>query len=123
MSRPRTATAILEARGAFKSNPDRKREDPKCSSPFPDVAPENLTPLQVKWWHSIRRMVPDGILTGADQLTVHLAAVLWSEFMVDSAGMNTGRIGQMRSVMGSLGLSPADRAKLATKPEGDDGDF
>ena len=123
MSRPRTATAILDARGAFSKNPNRKRTDPKVTNPFPSRAPSNMNPLQVKWWHRIRKMVPQGVLTGADQLSVHLAAVLWCEFMVDAANMPSGRIAQMRGVMGTLGLSPSDRAKLAATPEDDDGEF
>jgi len=123
MSKARTATAILEARGAFARNPQRKRKDPEVKGDFPDVAPANLTPIQVKAWWELVRQIPCGVLTSADQATVRLCAVLWAEFLVDAAGMQTARITQLRNVMGDLGLSPAARAKLATRPEDDDGDF
>ena len=123
MSRPRTATKILDARGAFKKHPERKRQDPKCSSPFPVKAPGHLSPIQVKWWHKIKRAVPDGVLAGADIFAVELAAVLWSEFVVDPAGMSNGRLSQMRAALGCLGLSPADRAKLAAEPTKESGAF
>ena len=123
MPQPRTATALLEARGAFKNHPNRKREDPKVSTPFVAVAPAELDPLEVKWWHKLVKMVPDGVLTGADQATVILAATLMAEFMSDRRGFPSAKIAQMRAVFGELGLSPSARAKLATKPEADDGDF
>ena len=123
MSRARTATAILDARGAFQKNPDRNRQDPKVSKPFPMRAPSCLTPLQVKSWHWLVKQVPDGVLTGADQATLHLAACLWAEFQARPDEMPTARIAQMRGVMGTLGLSPSDRAKLAVKPEKDNDGF
>jgi phage terminase small subunit len=116
MARPRTATAILDARGAFAKNPKRKREDPKVSDPFPTVAPSHLDPLQVKCWHIIREITPATVLQGADILAVELAACLYAEFRSDPKEMNNGRIGQLRAALGVLGLSPADRARLAVAP-------
>ena len=123
MSRPRTATNILDAKGAFKKDPARKRTEPKSVDPFPARSPSHLNPLQVKWWHSIRKMVPAGVLQGSDILAVELAAVLWAEFAANPADMNTGRIGQMANALGRLGLSPADRAKLSVKPTKEAGEF
>ena len=123
MSRPRTATAILDARGAFKAHPERKREDPKVDSAFPDVAPSELDPLEVKWWHRIRKMVPAAVLTGADQALMIQAAALMAEYMSDRRGMATSRMAHMTKVLGLFGLSPSDRARLAATPEDDDGDF
>ena len=123
MSRPRTATNILEAKGAFKKNPSRKRVEPKSADDFPARAPSHLNPLQVKWWHRIKKMVPEGVLQGSDVLAVELAAVLWAEFVKDPTGMANGRISQMSGALGRLGLSPADRAKLAVEKPKDAGEF
>jgi len=123
MTKARTATAILDARGAFRKHPERKRKDPKVKSKFPRRAPSELTPVQVKCWHRIVKQAPDGILTGADQVTVHLAAVLWAEFVARPDEMPTARIAQLRGVIATLGMSPSDRAKLAVTPGKDDDDF
>ncbi len=123
MPKPRTATAILEARGAFAKNPNRTRVEPKVADPFPDVAPGGLSDGEVRAWHYIRKQVPGGVLTSADQSTVILAATLWAEFWSDRTGFSAAKIGHLRAVLGTLGMSPSDRAKLATKPDGDDGDF
>ena len=49
MPKPRTPSAVLEARGAFAHNPDRKREDFQ-SGEFDKSAPEYLSPGQVAVW-------------------------------------------------------------------------
>ena len=123
MSRPRTATALLDARESFKRHPERKREDPIVSDPVPTVAPSHLDPLEVKCWHNLREATPDAVLTGADVETLTVAARLLAETHKDFAGMATARIGQLISIMGKFGMSPADRAKLAMPPKDDDGDF
>ena len=123
MPQPRTATALLDARGAFKNHPNRKRVDPKVVDSFPEVAPSHLTPLQVKCWHELRKSAPVGVLTGADIEMVNVCACLLAESRSDFAGMATARIGQLVTILGRFGMSPSDRAKLATKPEGDDGEF
>lgn len=123
MAGNRTATAILEARGAFQKNPDRKRVEPKSDLLFPADAPGSFNPLQVKWWHRIVKAVPRGVLTGSDEIAVRVVAVLAAEFAANPADMATARIAEMGKWMGKLGLSPVDRARLATKPEGDDDEF
>ena len=123
MARPRTATAILEARGAFVKDPKRNRADPVVSDPFPKVAPSHLDPLEVKCWHNLREATPDAVLTGADVETLTVAARLLAESYKDFGAMATARIGQLISIMGKFGMSPADRAKLATPPKDDDGEF
>lgn len=123
MSKPRTATALLDSRGAFKAHPERKRSDPVVNTPFPDTAPAELTPLQVKWWHKLVKQVPSAVLTGADQASMQLLAILWAEFMHDTEVFPSAKLGQMRGLMGEFGMTPAARAKLATNAEDDDGDF
>ena len=123
MSRPRTATAILDARGAFKKNPKRKRQEPEVAWSFPESAPADLDPLEVKWWHSIRRMVPASVLTHADQAMMIVAAGLMAEYMADRKEMATSRISLLGTVLGRFGLSPADRAKLSVEPDKPGGEF
>lgn len=123
MSRPRTATAILDAKGAFRKDPARRRKDPEVKDPFPGEAPADLEPLEVKWWHLLAKQVPAGVLTGADQAKMTIMAGLMAEYMADRKGMATARLSLLDKMMGQFGLSPSDRAKLATSAEDDSGDF
>jgi len=122
MPKPRTATAILDARGSFEKNPDRKRVDPVVDDPFPETAPAELTPLQVKYWHLVRKQVPGAVLTAADQLAVKALACLAAEHHLDPDAFPAAKLGHMRGLMGSFGMTPADRAKLASAPSDDGND-
>jgi len=123
MGRPRTATAILDARGAFNKDPQRKRVDPVVTSKLPRQAPADLTKVQAKWWHKLRKQIPPSVITGADQVAFHLLVTLWVEFLDDGRDFPTSRIAQLRGLMGDFGMTPSARAKLAIKPGGEDGDF
>jgi phage terminase small subunit len=119
MPRPRTATKILEARGAFKKNPNRKRDhEPQSGLAFPKRPPSRLTPEQRAAWREVVRIAPGGVLTGADTVTVEIVAVLLAEFRADSRAFPTNRLARLTSEMGKIGLSPSARAGLEIhKPE------
>ena len=119
MARPRTATNILEARGAFKRHPERKRKsEPKVDSAFPTKPPAYLDADERKCWREVVRIAPAGVLTGADTVTVEVVARLLAEFRDDSRGMQVARITRLTSEMGKIGLSPSARASLSVhKPE------
>ena len=123
MGRPRTATAILDARGAFQKHPERKRVDAVVTSTLPRQAPAELTKQEVKWWHKLKKQIPPSVLTGADQASFHLLVVIWAEFIEDVNDFPTSKIAQLRGLMGDFGMTPSARAKLAIKPGGDDGAF
>ncbi len=124
MARPRTATNILEARGSFKKDPQRKREnEPIVSDPFPKSAPTHLNADQKKCWKEIVKIAPAAVLTAADVVVVEVIAVLLAEFRADSAKFPTARLTRLTSEMGKIGLTPSGRASLVVaKPEGNEFD-
>ena len=79
MSRPRTPTAVLELRGAFKNHPERAREragEPRPTDPLGDP-PKRLKPADKAAW---REMQEHGFwLTSADQFMVEIAASLMAK--------------------------------------------
>jgi len=119
MSKPRTATAILEARGAFKNHPERKRQhEPEPAGGLPDKPPHHLTEEQKATWRQIVDITPPGVLANSDQLIVEIAACLLAEFRANPNEMVTARITRLTCELGKLGLSPSDRAGLEVhKPE------
>ena len=126
MSKPRTATAILEARGAFKNHPERKRKnEPKPAADFPDMPPEHLTNKQKEAWRQIVEITPPGVLANSDQFIVEIAACLLAEYRANPNEMVTARITRLTCELGKLGLSPSDRAGLEVfKPDSNEyGDF
>jgi hypothetical protein len=114
----KTPTRILDARGSFKKNPNRRREnEPEVTDPL-SAPPDDFTEAEAKAWHMIASKAPLGVLTDADWPSVVMAAKLWAEFMTDSAGFNTARLTRLHRILGDFGLNPPDRASLSIpKPE------
>ncbi|GAB5449931.1 MAG: hypothetical protein Hals2KO_02590 [Halioglobus sp.] len=109
----RTPTALLNARGAFKKHPDRKREgEPQVTEPLGNP-PESFTDDERQAWREIVERAPLGVLTAADWQCVVMASKLFAELMRDSEAMNAARIGRLHSLLGDMGLTPSARASLS----------
>ncbi|MBD8632753.1 hypothetical protein IFT74_15420 [Oxalobacteraceae sp. CFBP 8755] len=117
MPKPRTPSAVLEARGAFAHNPDRKREDFQ-SGEFDKSAPEYFSPGQVAVWDEIVCLLPPSVLQATDRLAVELTARLVARFRSqDDADVSMAQVAQIRTALASLGMTPADRSRVgAIKP-------
>ena len=93
MARPRTATAILRARGAFRHDPQRERIDPEPTGQLCTSPPDHLTPEQQKAWQRIVDTAPQKVLYRSDEIMLDLAACLLAEYMRDPDGMTTSSTG------------------------------
>lgn len=124
MGRARTASNILDAKGAFKKDPQRKRiNEPTVTDPFPKTPPAVLTAKEKKCWKEIVKAAPAGVLTAADVLIVEVIAVLLSEFRTDREYFTAARLTRLTTEMGKIGLSPSARASLSVeKPKGNEFD-
>ena len=123
MSRPRTATALLEARGAFRKDPQRKREaEPVPSNALRDSPPDHLTEAQRAAWNRIVSIAPPGVLWNSDEIMIELASCLLAEFTEDPVAMQTSRIARLERQLAKFGLSPADRAGLEIPSQTDEDD-
>lgn len=113
MARPRTPTKILDARGAFKKDPQRRRDgEPEVREPI-GPAPDYFAPDQLAAWNQIVGQAPLGVLTAADCLAVETASILVAEFRSNPADFQTGKLGRLQSFLGQFGMNPSDRAKLS----------
>lgn len=115
MARPRTATSILDARGAFKVNPERKRDKEPQAAEFDPTPPEYFDAEHVKTWHEIVNMIPAGVLKSADTLQVEMLTNLVVDYRRDPDKFNTQRLGRMSNEMHKLGLNPSGRASLTVE--------
>jgi phage terminase small subunit len=118
MARPRTATKILELRGSFKHDPQRKRpNEPVARGAFPKNPPRYLTPGEKRTWREIVRHTPAGVLTDADVFQVEAVARLIASFReTESPPMQMYQ--RIESMLGKLGLHPSSRAGLVVdKPK------
>ena len=115
MGRPRTPTNILEMRGAFKANPQRKRRaEPKPKGAFPSRPPSHLSAAEKATWKEVVRRVPAGVLGDADVFQVESLARLLTRFrMTDEPPMTMYQT--LGTLLGKLGLNPASRAALTVE--------
>ncbi len=117
MGRPRTATAVLEARGAYKKNPQRlaEREDePSGVGPIGN-APETLTDEAIVIWGELKKVLPKGVATGSDRMAFALLCDLAAQ---SRAGVLEPKLlTQYIKLLGLFGLTPADRSRLKIAPE------
>lgn len=126
MARPRTASNILDARGAFRKNPQRARpNEPKVTDPIADHAPAHLDEAEQGCWRELRDQIPAGVLTAADSATLEVVAVLFARFRKDKSDMSAAHLTRMTAMMGRLGLDPSGRASLTVdgKKKNDFDDF
>jgi hypothetical protein len=80
MPQPRKPTKVLEASGAFKKNPQRKRpNEPIVREPL-GSPPDTLTAEERKAWMEFAEQSPTGVLTQADRQAVESASVLMAKF-------------------------------------------
>lgn len=110
MARPRTPTAILELRGAFKRNPNRlkaRKNEPLVTNPLPGP-PENLSTAEVTAWSEMKTV---GLwLTSADQFLVRIAATLIARFRHNE--LTHGHVSVLIGLLGKLGFSPKERGAM-----------
>ena len=114
MARPRLPTAVLELRGSFLRNPNRKKareNEPICTEPLPD--PPRRLPKDVKAaWREMRDR--GGLwLTSADQYLVEIAATYMARHRNNECG--SAETSLVIKVLNMLGFSPSERRKLNIK--------
>lgn len=112
MARPRTPTAILEAKGAFAKNPQRAHA--RAGEPKPRAGignpPDDLADDVRSCWHDIVSCCSPGVLTAADRIAVLSTARLLAR---ENRGIiSTGERGQLHRMLAEMGMTPKGRAYI-----------
>lgn len=120
MGRPRTPSNVLELRGAFAHNPDRRREDAPGAGPFERDPPTHLTPDVVPAWSYLVARLPSVALTSSDEIAVEQAARvlagLWALANMGPLGLQTQEFKRLddslRQWLIQLGMTIQARTKI-----------
>lgn len=125
MGRNRTPSNVLELRGAFDKNPQRRREEPKVEKEL-GPPPEHFDGARRAAWVEIVGHAPEGILTRADRIAVEMLADLLARYRASMAGAEKFTSADRRDLMALLarfGMTAADRSRVAApkdrEPQGD----
>jgi hypothetical protein len=112
MGRPRTPTKVLDARGSFKKDPQRKREgEPEVKDPI-GAAPEDFNDEQREAWNEIVTTAPIGVLTAADGVAVELASKLLADSRTNWDKFPSSMLTRLQSMLGQFGMNPSERSRL-----------
>jgi phage terminase small subunit len=119
MPAPRKPTSLLSS-STLKANVGRysgRSDEPKPTEPL-GTPPAHLTKNQKKTWCELATTAPANVLTHCDRWIVETAVILMTK--IRSGTFTTADIAQLRSCLASLGMTPADRSRVAeTKPDTD----
>jgi hypothetical protein len=108
MGRNRIPTAVLELRGAFMRNPNRRRKfEPLVTTALPEPRPSLPKPVRLAWLEMQSRGY---WLTSADRFLVEIAATLMARYRFEE--MKSGDVSQLIQLLGKIGFSPKERSGL-----------
>jgi phage terminase small subunit len=117
MAKPRTPSAVLEARGAFDKDPGRRREDFEAGA-FDPTPPSYFSPKQKAVWKEIVGVLPATVLQATDRMAVELVSRLIAHFRaLPDEGVTASQVAQIRTALATLGMTPADRSRVSAKKE------
>jgi hypothetical protein len=107
--------SVLEARGAFEKDPQRKRVDPVASGDLGN-APGYFTDGERKVWKELKGQIPEGVAKSADRMIVEICCRLMFKYRSDK--LNGTELSLLVNTLGKLGMSPADRSKCSVPVQG-----
>jgi hypothetical protein len=122
MGRNRKPKAVHELNGTFEKHPERAAayaNEPKPEGPL-GPPPASFDPASftgsrlLAIWEELVAQAPPGVLTSADRLHVELACRLM--FRIRQGGAKSGDYSRLESLLGKMGMNPADRSKVNITP-------
>ena len=117
MPKPRTPSAVLEARGAFDKDPARRRDDFEAGE-FDPAPPKYFSAKQKAVWVEIVNSLPASVLQATDRMAVELAARLIAQFRAQpDSEVTSAQVAQIRTALAVLGMTPADRSRVSIKKQ------
>ena len=110
MPNPRKPTAVKQMLGTAqpcRMNPNEPKRNGEIAKP-----PRDFSALEKKCYRQIVDQCCPGVLAQSDSLAVEMAATLLAEFRSDRAGFPVNKYLRLETLLGKLGMTPSDRAKV-----------
>lgn len=107
---------MLDARGAFRKHPERKRDDAETTGPL-SAAPTHLSAAAHKAWTEIVESAPLNVITESDRISLEIAANLLAQFRDNTVDFPAAKLMRLEALLGKFGMTPSDRAKVGGKKD------
>ena len=111
MGRIPQPTAILDAKGAFLTHPERRRPNEPYETRPLGSPPKYLSDEAKKLWKEIAHNLPPGVGKVSDRHAFEMLVRLMAKERADC--INNNERGQLIKLLGSFGMTPADRSKIS----------
>lgn len=112
MARPRTPSNVLELRGSFQKNPQRKRlNEPKPVGVVGDFSIGSADPAKI--WDELVESCPRNVLTASDRMALEIAVEYMRQFRENPTSCPSDRVKTLIGLLARFGMTPSDRAKLS----------
>lgn len=123
MPKPRKPTAILEANGAYKSNPNRRRNNEPIIDKLVGEPPVYFDDEQVKMWNEIKASIVEGVALLSDKFSLELLCNTLVQYRRDPFTFTAADKSQLKSMLNSFGMSPSSRANIEIPKGKESNDF
>ena len=120
MSRRPMPSYLLEGRGSFKKNPNRKRVDVVDDRALGDP-PEHLDESERAAWLELASNATPGTLSKADRVALELTARLLLKMR--SGESKAAELTLLAGQLAKFGCTPADRSRVTAIPKPKANDF
>lgn len=107
----RVPTAILDAKGSFLKDPQRKRVNEPTSDKPLGPAPARLSDDCKRIWKQLQKECCPGVLLRSDRTAFELLVKLTLKMQNDELA-NVAQMNLLRDMCARFGLTPADRTKI-----------
>ena len=111
MGRIPQPTAILDAKGAFLTHPERRRPNEPYETRPLGSPPKYLSDEAKKLWKEIAHNLPPGVGKVSDRFAFEMLVRLMAKERANAS--NNNERGQLIKLLGSFGMTPADRSKIS----------
>ena len=113
----RKPTAILEAKGAYVKDPQRRRKsEPKPLRGIGEARPSRSCDY-IKVWDELVNDIPPGVLFCSDRVWLEIAVTLLCEFRELGSEFSGAKLNQLQKALSHLGMSPVDRTRIVAEQE------
>lgn len=126
MARPRTATNIMELRGAYKKHPERRADRENEPRPLAEIGlpPETLADDERAVWEDMVARMPYGVIGDCDRDHLEVASRLMAYTRrVPVEEWEAAKIARLDAMLGKMGMNPADRSKVKAERKPPKNDF
>lgn len=123
MAGRKTPTKILELRGAFKKNPQRKRDTEPQPEREVGNPPDFFDNKHKAAWEEIKNQSPPRVLLCSDRFALEVLCCLLVEYRNDHVSFPSTKLKCLESLLSRCGFTPSDRSRVGVGKQSPKNDF